>query len=154
MNRKLWAAILLCAVSSLALSQMYQWVDEKGVTHFDDTPPPTSRKAKALDIPTSPPSDAKTGAPAASSFEEKERQFRVRRLQRLETEEKQEIAARLTATAKAQRCAAAKHNLQILNTPGPVFVIDDNAQAVSVPTDARNELIKISNKAIELFCSP
>lgn len=39
--------ILLLAVSP-AGAEMYQWVDEKGVMTFKDTPPPASKKRKKM----------------------------------------------------------------------------------------------------------
>lgn len=38
------AALLLLLTASAAHAQMYKWKDDKGVTHFTDTPPPASAK--------------------------------------------------------------------------------------------------------------
>jgi hypothetical protein len=38
------ALLLLLLSASAAHAQMYKWKDEKGVTHFTDTPPPASAK--------------------------------------------------------------------------------------------------------------
>lgn len=38
------AALLLLLTASVAHAQMYKWKDDKGVTHFTDTPPPASAK--------------------------------------------------------------------------------------------------------------
>jgi glutaredoxin len=43
-----WASVLAAGVALLTLAgaasaQMYKWVDEKGVTHFGDTPPPADK---------------------------------------------------------------------------------------------------------------
>jgi hypothetical protein len=38
-----FAALFACAPA--AAQTMYKWVDEKGVTHFSETPPPGDRKA-------------------------------------------------------------------------------------------------------------
>ena len=43
-GRALAAAALLACVPAAAQT-MYKWVDEKGVTHFSETPPPDDRKA-------------------------------------------------------------------------------------------------------------
>jgi hypothetical protein len=44
LGRALAAAALLACVPATAQT-MYKWVDEKGVTHFSETPPPGDRKA-------------------------------------------------------------------------------------------------------------
>jgi glutaredoxin len=39
--------LALLALSHAATAQVFKWVDDKGVTHFSDQPPPASAKAKA-----------------------------------------------------------------------------------------------------------
>lgn len=63
--------------SSLALAEMYKWVDDKGVVTFKDTPPPSSKKRKKVkvysdhDFAAAPPSQSatagKSGTGAANS---------------------------------------------------------------------------------------
>ncbi|WGG51545.1 glutaredoxin family protein [Rugamonas sp. DEMB1] len=46
MGFKLAAILLLCAGAAGGVhAQVYKWVDEKGVTHYSDAPPPPSGKA-------------------------------------------------------------------------------------------------------------
>ena len=46
MGLKLAAILLLCAGAAGGVhAQVYKWVDEKGVTHYSDAPPPPSNKA-------------------------------------------------------------------------------------------------------------
>ena len=44
MKRMMAALLLLCA--GAASAQVYKWVDDKGVTHYSDMPPPPTSKAK------------------------------------------------------------------------------------------------------------
>lgn len=63
--------------SSLALAEMYQWVDDKGVVTFKDTPPPSSKKRKKVKVysdydfapapPSQPATTGKSGGSAAKS---------------------------------------------------------------------------------------
>jgi glutaredoxin len=47
------ALLLLLLTASAAHAQMYKWKDDKGVTHFTDTPPPASaRKAEVKNYNT------------------------------------------------------------------------------------------------------
>jgi glutaredoxin len=39
MKMKVWSIWLLLLLAGTAQAQMFKWVDEKGVTHFSDTPP-------------------------------------------------------------------------------------------------------------------
>jgi hypothetical protein len=49
-------ALLVCALSGWAQS-MYKWVDEKGVTHFSETPPADDRKAAKVTPKVTPSSN-------------------------------------------------------------------------------------------------
>jgi len=48
LKRTLLAFIMLLLTVSLAGAEMYQWVDDKGVVTFKDTPPPPSKKPKKV----------------------------------------------------------------------------------------------------------
>jgi len=48
LKRTLLASITLLLAFSIAGAEMYQWVDEKGVVTFKDTPPPASKKHKKV----------------------------------------------------------------------------------------------------------
>lgn len=48
------ALLLMLLTASVAQAQMYKWKDDKGVTHFTDTPPPaTAKKAEMKNYNTS-----------------------------------------------------------------------------------------------------
>jgi len=63
--------VLLLTVSA-AHAEMYQWVDEKGVVTFKDTPPPKSKKLKKVkayhddDFAAAPPASPSQPAPKSS----------------------------------------------------------------------------------------
>lgn len=40
-------ALLLCAYPASA-AQLYKWVDERGITHYSDQPPPTSARRQSI----------------------------------------------------------------------------------------------------------
>lgn len=50
MLKRTWLTIMLCLGAGLAAAgQIYRWVDERGVTHYSDQPPPPqARKAETL----------------------------------------------------------------------------------------------------------
>jgi arsenate reductase-like glutaredoxin family protein len=59
MKARLAFPVLLMLAASLAGAQVYKWKDEKGITHFSDTPPPPTAKQptelKTVDAPSAPP---------------------------------------------------------------------------------------------------
>ena len=79
--RMMFAVTALLLVCPQAWAEMYQWVDEKGVVTFKDSPPPASKKGKKVKAysdsdfdpappsqPAPPPTTGKTGkSPATTS---------------------------------------------------------------------------------------
>jgi len=54
----LTAGFLLIALlfrAGPAIADIYTWVDQNGVTHFSDTPPPAAQKTQTIKIPEYPP---------------------------------------------------------------------------------------------------
>jgi len=97
------------------LAGLYKWVDEKGVTHYSDTPPP---KGKAIKVPEpSLPATGGTEATKQKSWKELEQEFRVRQLERerAEREEEAEREAGQIADARRKReCANAHARINFL----------------------------------------
>lgn len=71
MVRSLCTITILLLTFSTAIAEMYQWVDEKGVVTFSDTPPPVSKKSrkaakvKIYNDSDSTPTPARQTEPAA-----------------------------------------------------------------------------------------
>ena len=76
--RTLLSLIILLLSCSLAGAEMYQWMDEKGVVTFKDTPPPPAKKRKKVKVytdgdfapaPPPQPTPAKRSAKGAAAAE-------------------------------------------------------------------------------------
>jgi len=92
--------------SPLLFGQVYQWVDEKGKTHFSDTPPPASYQSMEVEIRTSAP-DTST-PPSTPSVENILRGYTQRRQQK-----KQQQAEQKQKQASMQRqCASLRERLR------------------------------------------
>lgn len=128
--------ILFSAVSIGA--GIYKWVDEKGVTHYSDTPASDQKSKK---IEASPPPE--TGI-TQKSWQQKEHEFRQRRLEAEEAEEKQKQkeAIRIKEEQR-QRCARAKNELDWREkhppVPGKTGYVGEREQAIE---EARNAVKK------------
>ena len=72
----LGAALVVAPCAAQAV--LYKWVDEKGHTHYGETPPPG---VKAVEVA---PAEPQSSQP--KSLQEQEREFQKRRLERLERE--------------------------------------------------------------------
>jgi hypothetical protein len=96
----------LSMVSLLAHAQIYKWVDANGKTHYGDAPP-QSGQARAEVVKTPP--ILEPGKPGPS-WEEKDREFRRRKIEREAMSAKDEVAP-----TSQQICASARYKLQTLD---------------------------------------
>lgn len=139
-------------------ASVYKWVDEKGVTHYSGTPPPSEQKAKKIEVkPPSPVSGAEGGGGEVKSWQQKEQEFQKRQAEREEARKQQEAAdtaARREAKIREERCATAKHNLETLQMRKPVYRTDEKGERVYVDDRVRAAEIARMKKEIETFCKP
>lgn len=149
--------VLLLVVVTLGAA-VYKWVDEQGVTHYSETPPPSERKAKKIEVkPPSPASGAEGGGGEGKSWQQKEQEFQKRQAEREEARRQQEAAdtaARREAKIKEERCAIAKHNLETLQIRRPVYRTDEKGERVYVDDRMRAAEIARMKKEIETYCKP
>lgn len=156
MARKILVLVLLFLVVASLAAGIYKWVDEKGVTHYSDAPPST-RKARELDIPSTPRDGAQSQGPAAKSWQEQELEFRQRHAARLEAERRQEQQDALNkrlALARKQRCIIAQQNLHVLQMQRAVYSLNEKGERVFLDDETRASEIARMKKEIETFCDP
>lgn len=114
--------ILLYLAFTLAAEagELYKWVDENGVVHYAQTPPPNAESAEIElqeDYAAPPPSGESDYADAM----EQQAARKEERL-RLKEERKEEREAREREEATSQEaCARAIHYLNVLDKQCPVF---------------------------------
>jgi len=112
------AALAAAAALAAGAQTMYKWVDEKGVTHFSESPPPDDRKAARIEVKVTPPStpQAPSGGEAAD-WKAKDADFRRRQIDR-RNQEKAEGKER----AKRERtCERARSRVAFLQNSNRIF---------------------------------
>lgn len=67
MRTALYLLFALAAFPAIAGQTVWKWVDEKGVTHFSDSPVPGATKMELNSAPSSSPAPAPTYTPSPSS---------------------------------------------------------------------------------------
>jgi hypothetical protein len=131
------AAALACALA-LALpagaESVYKWVDDKGVTHFSQTPP-DGTDAQRLEVRTAPASPA-ADAPAADAKKDDAKP------ERTEAQRKE----------RAERCKNAHAALDKLNSPDPVVRYGEKGEQIAVGDDERPGYIEQVKKVIAQQC--
>ena len=129
-------AIVLAAALPAAAQALYKWVDEKGVTHYSESPPEKGSAAKIeLKVPPG-------GAPAAPDWKEREIESRKQRIER-DSKAGEQAAREARETAeRARRCRAAQVALDLLRNGRRVYKLDDKGQRVYLEDGQRPALIQ------------
>jgi hypothetical protein len=104
-ERALIAAACLAVAAGVAQAQaMYKWVDEKGTTHFSESPPPedakTKTKATKVEPKVTPPSSSSAYKDNSEAWRGKDAEFRKRQLER----KQQDSASSEDKAKRAHEC--------------------------------------------------
>jgi hypothetical protein len=135
---------------------MYRWVDDKGVTHYSENPPPGRKAQQIQAAPSSPSTDPKPAEPA-STWSDKERDFRRRSIERDQAEEaskRKQAGEQQQAAMRKQRCAAAQRALRVLNDQVPVYRINEKGEREFIEDADRPRAIERAKQGIETYCQP
>lgn len=119
-------------------AQVYKWVDQQGKVQYGDRLPSTMQESHQLNLKPA----KQDGLPASSSWEEKEREFRKRRIERQMQAEKE------TPEILPERiCHSARYRLQLLDgkivyrvgEKGERIYMED-AERLAIEEQAKNEI--------------
>ena len=148
-------AALACALAAtVAHGAVYKWVDDQGVTHYSEKPPP-GRKAGQLRIqpprPSSAP-EAGAGAPAAKSWQEKEAEFQQRRVAEEQARMKREQQERRSAAEQRRNCILARQNLHALEEQRPVYRINERGERVYIEDKEREAAKRRLREIVDQNC--
>jgi hypothetical protein len=146
MRRMIITSSLLLAMSATAMaSQVYKWVDEKGVTHFS-AQPPQGQQATSVNTATpqpkpAPAEESKT-APTFESIADPEQAA-------IDEKVKQEVAAK--EAERKKYCADVRTNLaQLENNPRVRVEVDGEIRRLS--EEERQTRITEAQKSISDNC--
>ncbi|MBQ0752684.1 MAG: DUF4124 domain-containing protein [Gammaproteobacteria bacterium] len=141
-------ASLLYAGTSIAADSIYKWQDEKGVTHYSQSPP--EDKAAAVET-------VKTSIKASSDQEqelEQLKQSRQKEMKRMKEEAGQPATPEKKSEksldeARAERCAQNQKNLNTLRNQPVVRVKDpETGELAIVDADQRQKMINDATSAL------
>ena len=138
----------------LAQAEIYKWVDEKGVTQYTETPPPSGGKATRIDTPSAPRSETK-----AAPGDVKEKASPVRPGSAAAQSADPEAEAKAKALEqdpeyRSFRCARAKGELKIYNSPEPVYLgVNSKGEKMLLADADRPAAIVTSRKEVETYCA-
>lgn len=131
---------LLTPFAALAINDMYQWVDEKGITHYTQTPP-LNRPYKVI-------KGKETSQSSSRSLSQ---------TQRSSTPPSQKTAPRTEVdrykAARNKNCEVAKRNLNTLKNVARIRITGDDGEERLLTDQEKAEKIKLSQEQVKNFCS-
>lgn len=143
-SRRFLFALSLCAacLATSVAAQVYKWVDEKGVTHYSESPPEQA-KDRAKKIDTKSASGPAGGSPkTAKSASDLELEFRQRQTQRDQQARKD---AQQNERQQAN-CADARRQLATLNEQIALFRRNERGERVYLEDSERQaEAARVKN---------
>ncbi len=140
--------LLLCAclVAPCALAQqMYKWVDEKGVTHYSETPPPDGTKgASKIEVKTPTPERA-----PADNWREREAQSKERRAKQGVQDEQERMKE---DSQRASNCRRAQRQADTMTHPGGVYRLNEKGERVFMEDKERSAKLDEAQQDIARYC--
>lgn len=125
MRLKIACAAIILATATLGAhaSEIYQWTDARGVTHYSETPPPAGTEYQVRRITDSGASTRAAPAPAAAEEEE------------------------------SPQCATARSNIEVLSGEGPVHQEEAGGDTRELDADERANQLELAQAAVRAYCS-
>jgi hypothetical protein len=146
MKRFVLTAALLC-VAVAAQAQIYKWQDQNNRTVISDRPPTGNvRRPQTIDA-EAPPAAADVGKTVA----DREMDFRKRRKESVERNEKAENEQRLAAQ-RQEDCDAARRSLQAMESGERVAMRDAKGERYYLDDSQRQQEIARVRQAVQSNC--
>jgi hypothetical protein len=142
MIRSVLLALLLLAFAAAAQT-MYKWVDEKGVTHFSESPPPDGNAAKIEVKPVG------NEAPRGDDWKQRDLESRQRRAAKEAADS--EVQKR-EQQVRAPRCSEARRQLDGLKNSRRIYRTDAKGERVYVEDTERPALIERWEQEVRKYC--
>lgn len=142
-------AALMTATPALAICK---WKDANGRTQYADQPPPGVQCSGTIKAPPPSPAPVAGDAPATPlNTQEKDMEFRKRRLDREEADKKAELD-RAQADVRKQNCESSSNRLNGLQGGGRVVRYDANGQRFFLSDEEVEKEIADARKQTAQWC--
>jgi hypothetical protein len=138
---------LLALPLTLAAQTMYKWVDEKGTTHYSETPPPDNPKATKVEVKPTPPSSSRRPEDPAS-WRDRARELEQERRAREDAEGK----GKATAARREARCREARIAQDRLANVQRLYRYDEKGERHYFTDEERAVEMEKVKKAIAESC--
>jgi hypothetical protein len=147
------AALLALAIAPVGAQTMYKWVDEKGTTHFSESPPPEGSKTKATKVEpkVTPPSapDAAKSRDNPEAWKAQEAEFKRRQLERGQRDK----AEGQDKAKREYECNRARERLANLTNSHRIYKDNPDGTRTFMSDSAREENMANQRDIIRQTCS-
>jgi hypothetical protein len=127
---------------------IYKWVDEKGVTHFSEHPPPDGKKAQKIEPRVTPPSsDAKP-----ADWKQREQELRKKKIEQDQKDEYRKATSQNAAAERKNRCVYARRELHVLEKQVPVYHVNEKGEKVYLEDKERPAQVAEWKRAVAEYC--
>lgn len=137
-----------CGVFAFALThaataqQVYRWVDDKGIVHYADTPPPEKKGIQRVNLRSTDAAKPTPEEIAAAAAAEKANPGNAQAAKQAQD-----------AVRKEQNCKTARTNLLALNSGNEVTSDFDGMRRALTPEERQAQLDK-NQRIVERDCAP
>ena len=158
--RSLLIPLLLAAPPALG-DTIYKWVDDRGVTHYSQTPP-TGKQASKVPIDSPPPASSTPADKGASDdWRQRDEEFQKRWKEKKAAEAQEEARHQSEGRQRPERCRKAREELARLMATKPAIKGRPTVSLFDPETDTEVELmnnaertqkIEQAEKAVASLC--
>lgn len=139
--------LLLAMLSTPCQAAIYKWVDEKGVTHYTEQPPPDG-KGQEIE-PRLPQASKQTTHPPASK-PEGSKGANDQPTDQVNGKPKEVLT--VSPDQLAEQCQKARQRLQQLESSPRILYRGADGEMIRAPEEERQRMIDEERKRIELYC--
>ncbi len=151
MNKLIVAALLgsLLAAPVMA-AQFYKWTDEKGATHYSESPPPaTAKGATEIKVQTRTPSGSGS---AVESLQKQRETTRKNLSEKTKAGATDAAATKVDKSEYAERCKQYRSNLEAMESHGRVSEMSSKGEKRFLTDEEKNKRMDETRRQIKAFC--
>lgn len=139
---------IMAALSLAAAAQgVYKWVDEKGVTHYSESPPPDG-KANKVDIKPNGPA----GPVKEPDWKARELESRQQNVQKNQADREQKAKEDNDKATRRNICQQALRQITTLQTAVPVYTLNEKGERVYMEDADRQQKVEAAQQRMRENC--
>lgn len=135
--------LMICMLLPVSVSaQVFKWVDANGKIQYGDRPPAGKKHTEELNMAPVP----QASAVSSNNWEQKDREFRKRRIEKKMLEEKEQASV-----SSRQICLNARYKLQMLDGK-VVYRVNEKGERVYMEDTERHAIETKAREDIAVYC--